>query len=90
MFGLIEFAGKDHVDHRIGCGGEFLEFVTDVIPEQVHSRVACRFWQFGSNSRRACGTLGRLVFFLAAALVFLSAATVARIVASDLNLGHRS
>jgi hypothetical protein len=34
-FRLIEVAGVDHIDHRIGCGGEFLEFVIDLIPEQI-------------------------------------------------------
>jgi hypothetical protein len=48
---------------------------------------AYRFWRFRGLGHRACGTLGRLVFLLAAALVFLSAAAVARIIASDLDLG---
>jgi hypothetical protein len=80
----------DHTDHRIGCGGEFLEIVIDVSPEGIDAGVAVawRCWRFRGLGRRACGTLGRLVFFLAAALVFLSAAAVSRIVASDLDLGH--
>ena len=37
-----------HIDHRIGCGGEFLEIVIDVSPERIQAgvAVACRCWRF--------------------------------------------
>ena len=87
-FGFIELASTNHFYYCVGGLGELLEVVVDVVGEQLSE---CR--QQGCHGRhrfnlRPRSALGRLVLFLAAAFVFLPAAAVARIVASDLDFGH--
>ena len=89
VLGFIELASTNHGDDGVGSCGELLEVVIELVREHIGERVS--WWRFRLRglSRGPCCALGSLVFFLAAAFVFLSAAAVARIVASDLDLGHR-
>ena len=93
LFRFVEFAVMDHVDDRIGCAGEFIqvilakgvaaEIAVSVVVVMVGSGHELLGGGLGEDS-----ALGTLILLEAAALVLLSAAAVARIVASDLDLGH--
>jgi hypothetical protein len=79
LFGGIEIAGLDHVDHCVGRLGQFVAFVV--------------FLEIASQRRPACwyrsrlsGTGGGLVTRQAALLVFLAAVAGAEIIPSD--FGH--
>src|SRR5258708_6314787 len=94
LFGFVEFAVVDHIDDRDGCGGEF---IGDIVAKRVAAEIAVSMvvivMMVGSGGELIGSGLGedsafgKLILLEAAALVFLSAATVARIVASDLDLG---
>jgi hypothetical protein len=66
-----------------------LEVIVGIVREQLGERGSWWRFRLGCFGGGSSGALGGLVLFLVAALVFLPAATVARIVASDLDLGHR-
>ena len=89
LFGFIEFAVADHIDDRIGCGGEFIGVI---IAKRVAAEIAVSvvvivmMVRGGESLAREDSALGTLILLEAAALVFLSATAVARIVASDLGL----
>jgi NADH:ubiquinone oxidoreductase subunit 6 (subunit J) len=95
QFGFVEFAVVDHIDDRIGCGGEFIGVIVakGVTAEIAVSMVVVVMMVGGGGESLGGGlkediALGTLILLEAAALVFLSATTVARIVASDLEFGH--
>ena len=95
LFGLVEFAIVNHIDDRIGCGGEFIGVI---VAKCVAAEIAVRMIvvvMMVAGGRESLGgglgedgALGTLILLEAAALVFLPAAAVARIVASDLDLVH--
>jgi hypothetical protein len=89
VLGLIELPRTNHFYDGVRCLGELLEVIVGIVREQFGERGS--WWRFrpGCFGGGSSGALGGLVLFLAAALVFLPAAAVARIVASDLDLGHR-
>ncbi len=96
QFGLIEFAIVDHIDDGVGCGGEFIGVIVTkgVTAKIAMSMIVVVMMVSGGGESLGGGleensALGTLILLKAAALVFLSAATVARIVASDLRFGHR-
>jgi hypothetical protein len=89
VFGFIELASTNHRDDGVRGLGELLEVVIDVVREQIGERGSGWGFRLRRFDRGPRGALGGFVLFLAAALVFLPAAAVARIVASDLDLGHR-
>jgi hypothetical protein len=94
LFRFVEFAVVDHVDDRIGCGGEFIGVIVAkrVAAEIAVSVVVVMVGGGGESLGGGLGedgALGTLILLEAAALVFLSAAAMARIVASYLDLGHR-
>jgi hypothetical protein len=95
LFGFVEFAVVDHIDDRVGCGGEFIGVI---VAKRVAAEIAVSVvvvMMMGTGGESLGGGLGEdgalcpLILLEAAALVFLSAAAVARIVASDLRFGHR-
>lgn len=90
QFGFIEFAVVDHIDDRVGCGGEFIGVIvaTEIAVSVIVVMVGGGGVSLGGGLEED-SALGTLILLEAAALVFLSAATVARIVASDLGFGHR-
>lgn len=93
LFGFVEFAVVDHIDDRVGRGGEFIGVIVakSVAAEIAVSVVVVMVGSGGESIGGGLGedsALGTLILIEAAALVFLSAAAVARIVASDLDLGH--
>jgi hypothetical protein len=95
LFGLVEFAVVDHIDDRVGCGGEFIGII---VAKRVTAKIAMSMivvvMMVGGGGESLGGgleedsALGTLILLEAAALVFLPAAAVARIVASDLDLVH--
>ena len=94
LLGFIEFAVVDHIDDRVGCGGEFIGVI---VAKRVTAEVAVRVvvvMMMGAGGESLGGGLGEdsalgpLILLEAAALVLLSATAVARIVASDLGFGH--
>ena len=93
LFGLVEFAIANHIDDRIGCSGEFIGvIVAECVTAEIAVSVVVMMVAGGGESL-GCGldedgALGKLILLEAAALVFLAAAAVARIVASDLDLVH--
>jgi hypothetical protein len=96
LFRFVEFAVVDHIDDRIGSGGEFIGviFAKRVAAEIAMSVVVVMVMVGGGGESFGGGlgedgALGTLILLEAAALVFLSAAAVARIVASDLRFVHR-
>lgn len=94
LFGLVEFAIVNHIDDRIGCSGEFIGvIVAECVTAEIAVSVVVMMVGGGSESLGGGlgedGALGPLILLEAAALVFLPAAAVARIVASDLDLVHR-
>ena len=82
LFGGIEIAGVDHVDHGVGGLGQFVAFV--VFLEKASQRRPARRHSGRLNGTR--GTFGGLVTGQAALLVFLAAVAVAGIIPSD--FGH--
>ncbi len=91
LFGLVEFASVDHIDDGVGCVGQFIGVI--VTAEIAMSMIVVVVMVGGSGESvggglEEDGTLGTLILLEAAALVFLPAAAVARIVASDLDLVH--
>jgi hypothetical protein len=88
VFSFIELTRTNHFDDGVRGLGELLEVVVDIRREQIGERGSWWGFRLRRFGRSLSGTLGGLVFFLAAALVFLAAAAVAWIVASDLDLGH--
>ena len=93
LFGFVEFAVVNHIDDRIGCGGEFIGVIVAkrVAAEIAVSMIVVVMMVAGGGESLGGGlgedgALGTLILLEAAALVFLSAAAVARIVASDLGL----
>jgi hypothetical protein len=84
----------DHIDDRIGCGGEFIGII---VAKRVAAEIAVSVVvvMMGTGGESLGGglsedsALGTLILLEAAAFVFLSAAAVARIVASDLRFVHR-
>ena len=92
LFSLVEFAIVDHIDDGVGCVGQFIGVI--VTAEIAMSMIVVVMMvgrggeSFGGGLEED-GALGTLIFLEAAALVFLPAAAVARIVASDLQFGHR-
>jgi hypothetical protein len=96
LFGDVEFAVVDHIDDGVGCGGEFIGvIVTKGVTAKIAMSMIVVVMMVGSGGESLGGgleessALGTLILLKAAALVFSSAATVARIVASDLRFGHR-
>jgi hypothetical protein len=94
LFGFVEFAVVDHIDDRVGCGGEFIGVIVAkrVTTEIAVSVVVVMVGGGGESLGGGLGedsALGTLILLEAAALIFLSATAVARIVASDLGLVHR-
>jgi len=93
LFGFVEFAVVDHIDDCVGRGGEFIGVIVakSVAAEIAVSVVVVMVGSGGESIGGGLGedsALGTLILIEAAALVFLSAAAMARIVASDLDLGH--
>jgi hypothetical protein len=95
LFGLVEFAIVDHIDDRVGCGGEFIGvIVTKGVTAKIAMSMIVVVMMVGGGGESRCSgleedsALGTLILLEAAALVFLSATAVARIVASDLRFGH--
>ena len=95
LFGLVEFAIVNHIDDRIGCGGEFIGVIVAkcVAAEIAVSMIVVVMMVAVGGESLGGGlgedvALGTLILLEAAALVFLPAAAVARIVASDLDLVH--
>ena len=94
LFGFVEFAVVDHIDDRIGCDGQFIGVI---VTKSVAAEIAVSLvvGVVGSGGKSIGGglgedsALGKLILLEATALIFLSAAAVARIVASDLGVGHR-
>jgi len=87
QFGFVEFAVVDHVDDRVGCGGEFIGvIVAKRVAAEIAVSVVVMMVGGGGESIGGGlgedGTLGLLIILEAAALVFVSATAVARIVAS--------
>jgi hypothetical protein len=82
LFGGIEIAGLDHVDHRVGRLGQFVELVVFL---DIAGQRGPTFRHRGRLSG-TCGTGGGLVTGQAARLVFLAAAAGAEIIPSD--FGH--
>jgi hypothetical protein len=86
----------DHIDDRVRRGGQFIGVI---VPKGVAAEVAVPaivvMVMVGSGGESFRGSLsedsalGALILLEAAALVFLSAAAVARLIASDLGLVHR-
>ena len=70
LFGDIEIAGLDHVDHSVGCLCQFVAFI-------VFLDIA---GQSGRHRGRLSGTCGSLVTGHAVLLVFLAAVAVAEII----------
>jgi len=96
LFGFVEFVVVDHIDDRVGCGGEFIGvIVAKCVTAEIAVRAVVVMVMMGTGGESFGGglsedsALGTLILLEAAALVFLSATTVARIVASDLGLVHR-
>ncbi len=96
LFGFVEFAVVDHIDDGVGCGGEFIGvIVTKGVAAKIAMSMIVVVMMVGGGGESLGGgleedsALGTLILLEAAALVFLSAATVARIVASNLGFGHR-
>lgn len=94
QFGFVEFAIVDHIDDRVRCGGEFIGVI---IAKRVTAEVAVRaivVMVMGAGGESLGSGLGEnsafgaLILLEATALVLLSAAAVARVVASDLGFGH--
>jgi hypothetical protein len=86
----------DHIDDGVRCGGEFIGIIVTkrVATEIAVSMIVVVIMVSGGGESRGCGleedcALGALILLEAAAFVFLPAAAVARIVASDLRFGHR-
>ncbi len=86
----------DHIDDRIGCGGEFNGVIlAKGVAAEIAVSVLVIVVMVGSSSESfggglgEDGALGTLILLEAAALVFLSAAAGARIAASDLGFVHR-
>jgi hypothetical protein len=93
LFRLVEFAIVNHIDDGIGCVGEFIGvIVTAKIAMRMIVVVVVMMVGGGGESRggglKEDSALGTLILLEAAALVFLSAAAVAWIVASNLDLVH--
>jgi hypothetical protein len=95
LFGLVEFAVVDHIDNGVGCVGEFIGVIrTKRIAAEIAMSMIVVMMMVGSGGESLGGgleqnrALGTLILLEAAAFVFLSAAAVARIVASDLDLVH--
>jgi len=94
LLGLVEFAIVDHIDDGVGCVGQFIGVIVTVTAEIAMGMIVVVMMvgrggeSFGGGLEED-GALGTLIFLEAAALVFLPAAAVARIVASDLQFGHR-
>jgi hypothetical protein len=91
LFGLVEFAVVDHIDDGIGCRGEFIGVIGTA--KIAMSMVVVVMMVGGGGESFGGGlsedsALGTLILLEAAALVFLSAAAVARVVASNLDLVH--
>jgi hypothetical protein len=82
LFGGIEMAGVDHVDHSVGGLGQFVEFVV-FLDKAGQGRLARR--RLGRRGG-TCGTDGGLVTGHAAFLVLLAAVAGAKIIPSD--FGH--
>jgi hypothetical protein len=85
----------DHIDDGVGCGGEFIGvIVTKGVTAKIAMSMTVVVMMVGRGGESLCGgleedsALGTLILLEAAALVFLPAAAVARIVASDLDLVH--
>jgi hypothetical protein len=86
----------DHIDDGVGCGGEFIGVVVTkcVTAKIAMGMIVVMMVVLGSGGASLGGgleedsALGALILLEAAALIFLPAATVARIVASDLDLVH--
>jgi hypothetical protein len=96
VFGFIEFAVVNHIDDRVGGGRELIGLIVDASDFTAEVALSIAMVVVGrcgdSSGSGLCqgGTFGPLILLKAAAFIFLSAAAVARIVASDLCLGHRS
>ena len=82
LFGGIEIAGLDHVDHGVGRLGQFVAFIVflDIAGQRRPAR------RHRGRLSGTCGTGGGLVTGHAALLVFLAAVAVAEIIPSD--FGH--
>jgi hypothetical protein len=82
----------NHIDDGIGCVGEFIGVI---VTAKIAMRMIVVVMMVGGGGESRGGgmkedrALGTLILLEAAALVFLSAAAVARIVAPDLRFGHR-
>ena len=84
----------DHIDDGVGCAGEFIGVIVTkrVAAEIAMSMIVVVMMVVGGGGESFGGgleedsALGTLILLEAAALVFLSATAVARIVASDLDL----
>lgn len=95
LFSLVEFAIVDHIDDGVGCDGEFIGvIVTKSVTAKIAMSMIVVVMMVGSGGESFGGgleedsALGTLILLEAAALVFLPAAAVARIIASDLQFGH--
>jgi hypothetical protein len=95
LFGFVEFAIVDHIDDRVRCGGEFIGvIIAECVTAEVAVRAVVVMVMMGIGGESLGGglsedrALGMLILLEATTLVLLSAAAVARIVASDLGFGH--
>jgi hypothetical protein len=85
----------DHIDDGVGCGSEFIGII---VTKRITAKIAMSMTEVvmmvGGGGESLGGgleedrALGALILLEAAALVFLPAAAVARIVASYLDLVH--
>ena len=86
LFGGIEVAGVNHVDHGVGRLGQFVEFVVLLDIADQGRLVRRHHGRLSGHLGGTCGSDGGLVAGHAALLVFLAAAAGTGIIPSD--FGH--